>query len=217
MCRLNGVSDIVLMAVVVLPLFNSFAIIVGTILLIEHLSTGQKALTTRKGRGLALCRQNPYCRRHDNRQAPAAPPGLPLLRHRPTTTQAGRPRPRPEVLFGEVPAGRSEPPAKASASARAAVLHASWAGNVVTLSRPCTDVDPNTTVSLLRRHDELRVHPTVSYAIGYLGYALESKCVEDELFHLPESARAVLELALQVLEDRRQHDRFLRTCAWPID
>jgi hypothetical protein len=134
MCRLNGVSDLVLMAIVVLPLFNSFAIIVGTILLIEHLSTGQKALTTRKGRGLALCRQNPYCRRHDNRQAPSAPPGLPLLRHRPTTTQTRCPRPGPEVLLGEMPAGRSEPPAQASASARAAVLNAGRTGDVVTMT-----------------------------------------------------------------------------------
>jgi hypothetical protein len=134
MRRLNGVSDLVLMAIVVLPLFNSLAIIVGTILLIEHLSTGQKALTTRKGRGLALCRQNPYCRRHDNRQAPSAPPGLPLLRHRPTTTQTGCPRSRSEVLLGEMPAGRSESPAQASASARAAVLHAGRTGNVVTMS-----------------------------------------------------------------------------------
>jgi hypothetical protein len=71
------VSALVLIAVVVLPLVNSLAILVGSVLLVEHLSTGQKALKNRNGSGLASCRQNPYCRQHDNRKAPSAPDRLP--------------------------------------------------------------------------------------------------------------------------------------------
>ena len=73
-------SALLLLAIIVLPIVNTFALLVFAIALVEHLSTAEKRPTTMGSRGPGRHRQNQLLSEHAERHETTTPYTLPRVR-----------------------------------------------------------------------------------------------------------------------------------------